>query len=223
MSRNLNIIYFGSLSLNLLSYFLNLHWLNTAVAVFCILLLVLNVVNLRPKSILLYHVLSFSIILTIVSSFMREYHGFVPALPIFADLFCCLILMAFFLKLRTQKSSVGQKDWKQVLIIFGIGFLFIFIAFDSISIDYQILIMLRMLVFAMMIFYGLFRPYVHSFVSYGIIINIFTTFISAITIFVSPKMIPYEFQTIFYLIGIYFLIVGILKSEKIKVPLAISS
>lgn len=219
MKRNFRGIYFSLLILNLLSFFLKLPLLNTTIAILCISILIINVKLKKPKNIFLYYILNVSIVLTIISSYLRAYYSLIPALPILADLLTCLTFTAFFLKFRIQKTSIIEQDSKQLLIIFVIGFLFIFLAFDSISNDYQILVMLRMLSFAIMIFYGLFRPYVHPFVSYGIILNIFTTFISAITIFVRPNLVPYEFQTILYLIAMYLLNVGILKSENKYRPL----
>ncbi|SOE19503.1 hypothetical protein SAMN06298216_4544 [Spirosomataceae bacterium TFI 002] len=207
-------MFFGCLSVNVFCCFVELPLINFLAAISCMAVLLFHLLVSTSSQRVLLIVLSIFITLTITTAYLRQYHGAPPAFPIFMDLFYCSTLMVIFLKFRFQNSAKPQSDWKQIATIFGIGIPFIYFVFENVNFDYQILIMFRMIIFAITIFYGLFRPYMHRYVSYGVILNIVTTFFSGMKMFINPKMIPFEIQTVIYLIGMYLIITGVLRTAN---------
>lgn len=211
----LKVPFFGTLGISIISFYTNLPVLNGIAAFACIGFLFLFILNsdLRKKYLLI--LLNVCVVLTIVSTYLREYYNYLPVFAILSDSFYGLCLIVTFINFRIKKSKKEQSDWKQVLLIFGMAIPFIYITFEKVNFDYQVLIMMRMIIFSITVYYGLFRNYLHHFVSIGLLLNLFSTMTQGYAIFVNPNFLPIEIQTIIYLIGIYFIIVGLVKSEKL--------
>jgi hypothetical protein len=217
VNKTLNYIFLATLCLIGIGYFIKVNWLASLTACLFLLTTTISVFKTPKKSDIhyLFGVMLSLCTITVAFGYFRAYYNLNLVWPIISDLVSGSILVLILLKFRLNLRSRTEKDFLQIVIILTLAIPFIYYFFNFQTLDIEILMMARIVIYAIMGFYGVFRNKIHIFVSWGILINVFGSIISAISIVKYPGYFPLEIRVFLYVIWIHLIKIGILKTNEV--------